>query len=46
MGVGTELDLDRVLSASRLCEQALGRGLHSMVARAGFSTLDKETAHV
>ncbi|GAB3504588.1 hydroxymethylglutaryl-CoA lyase [Amycolatopsis cihanbeyliensis] len=36
MGVDTGLDLDRVLTASGLCERALGRTLHSMVARAGF----------
>lgn len=36
MGVGTGLDLDRVMTASRMCEDALGRQLHSMVARAGL----------
>jgi hydroxymethylglutaryl-CoA lyase len=36
MGVDTGLDLDKVMVASRACEQALGRELHSAVARAGF----------
>lgn len=34
-GVDTGIDLDRMMQASRLCEQALGRQLHSQVARAG-----------
>lgn len=36
MGVDTGLDLDRILSVSRLCEQLLGRTLLSTVARAGW----------
>lgn len=36
MGVSTSLDLDGLMAVSRLCEQTLGRELHSMVARAGF----------
>lgn len=36
MGVDTGIDLDALASASRACEEALGRPLHSMVARAGF----------
>jgi hydroxymethylglutaryl-CoA lyase len=36
MGVETGLDEDRVMAASRLCEEVLGRPLHSMVARSGF----------
>jgi hydroxymethylglutaryl-CoA lyase len=36
MGIDTGLDLDRIMVASRACEQALGRELHSAVARAGF----------
>ncbi|MFD5388501.1 hydroxymethylglutaryl-CoA lyase [Streptomyces sp. NPDC056669] len=36
MGFDTGLDLDKVMIASRLCERALDRPLHSMVARAGF----------
>jgi hydroxymethylglutaryl-CoA lyase len=35
-GVRTGLDLARVLDASRLCEEALGRQLGSAVARTGF----------
>jgi hydroxymethylglutaryl-CoA lyase len=35
-GVSTGLDLDRMMDASRLCEQVLGRPLDSMVARAGL----------
>jgi len=45
MGVDTGLDLDGVLEASRRCERALGRKLHSTIARAGFGLLEKETAH-
>ena len=37
-GVSTGLDLDRVMVASRLCEQVLGRQLDSKVALAGFAT--------
>lgn len=37
-GVPTGIDLDRMMAASRLCEQALGRPLHSMVARARLRT--------
>jgi hydroxymethylglutaryl-CoA lyase len=37
MGVPTGLDLDGLAAASAACEQALGRPLHSMVARAGFA---------
>ncbi|MGW7517859.1 hydroxymethylglutaryl-CoA lyase [Streptomyces sp. NPDC054796] len=36
MGVDTGLDLDALAAASAACEKALGRPLHSMVARAGF----------
>ncbi len=35
-GVRTGLNLDLMMAASRLCEQSLGRQLHSMVARAGL----------
>lgn len=37
MGVDTGLDLDLLAKASAACEEALGRPLHSMVARAGFT---------
>ncbi|GLY39761.1 hydroxymethylglutaryl-CoA lyase [Amycolatopsis sp. NBRC 101858] len=37
MGVVTGLDLDLLAKASAACEEALGRPLHSMVARAGFT---------
>ncbi|OLT05169.1 hydroxymethylglutaryl-CoA lyase [Pseudonocardia sp. CNS-004] len=37
MGVRTGLDLDGLAAASAACEEALGRPLHSMVARAGFA---------
>ncbi|MEV5544128.1 hydroxymethylglutaryl-CoA lyase [Saccharopolyspora shandongensis] len=37
MGVETGIDLDALAAASSACEEALGRPLHSMVARAGFS---------
>ena len=36
-GVNTGIDLDQMMAASRLCEAALGRELHSMVARAGLT---------
>ncbi|MFJ8932799.1 hydroxymethylglutaryl-CoA lyase [Streptomyces sp. NPDC102340] len=36
MGADTGIDLDALAAASEACEQALGRPLHSMVARAGF----------
>jgi hydroxymethylglutaryl-CoA lyase len=38
-GVSTGLDLELLCHASRLCEKALGRELHSRVARAGFGHL-------
>ncbi|GAA4231816.1 hydroxymethylglutaryl-CoA lyase [Actinomadura meridiana] len=38
-GIDTGLDLDGVMAASRRCEQALDRPLHSMVARAGFGLI-------
>ncbi|MEV6638907.1 hydroxymethylglutaryl-CoA lyase [Amycolatopsis sp. NPDC051371] len=37
MGVDTGIDLDLLAKASAACEDALGRPLHSMVARAGFT---------
>ena len=42
-GVDTGLDLDRMMAASRMCEDVLGRELNSMVARAGFGL--REVAH-
>jgi hydroxymethylglutaryl-CoA lyase len=43
-GISTGLDLERVMAASRLCEQTLGRSLESKVARSGFAmTVLKET---
>ncbi|WP_406630580.1 hydroxymethylglutaryl-CoA lyase [Amycolatopsis sp. WGS_07] len=39
MGVDTGLDLDQLAAASAACEEALGRPLHSMVARAGFASV-------
>lgn len=41
-GIATDLDLDRVMAASRLCEEALGRELGSKVARAGFASAPAE----
>ncbi|HEY3470639.1 MAG TPA: hydroxymethylglutaryl-CoA lyase [Amycolatopsis sp.] len=44
MGVDTGIDLDLLAKASAACEEALGRPLHSMVARAGFTpTPNQET---
>ncbi|WP_137388555.1 hydroxymethylglutaryl-CoA lyase [Rhodoligotrophos defluvii] len=40
-GITTGLDLDRVMAASRLCEQVLKRELDSKVARAGFGGLSR-----
>ena len=37
MGVETGIDMDALAGASAACEQALGRPLYSMVARAGFA---------
>ncbi len=46
-GCATGLDLDRVLHASRLCEEKLGRPLESRVARAGFGLLQaRQEQHV
>ena len=42
-GADTGLDRDLVLEASRACEQALGRDLHSMVARSGFGLLPQRS---
>jgi hydroxymethylglutaryl-CoA lyase len=45
-GVATGLDLDALMTASRLCEQVLGRELHAMVARAGYGlAADAAVAH-
>lgn len=38
-GVATGIDIDRLQAASLQCEQALGRELHSKVARTGFGHL-------
>jgi hydroxymethylglutaryl-CoA lyase len=46
MGVHTGLDLDGVLAASRAAQRALGRPLHSKVARAGFGLTGGTVAHV
>jgi hydroxymethylglutaryl-CoA lyase len=43
LGVDTGLDLERVMEASLLCEQALKRNLHSMVARAGFGLHERRS---
>lgn len=46
-GVSTGLDLERMLEASRLCEETLSRPLHSMVARAGLGAHPiREPRHV
>lgn len=37
MGIDTGIDLDALAACSSACEDALGRPLHSMVARAGFN---------
>ena len=42
-GMQTGIDLDRMMAASRLCEEALGRQLHSQMARAGLR--QREAAH-
>lgn len=39
MGVDTGIDLDGLLAAAELCEQALGRELHGRVTRSGLSPL-------
>jgi hydroxymethylglutaryl-CoA lyase len=37
MGIPTGIDLDGLLAAAELCEQALGRELHGRVTRSGLS---------
>ena len=39
MGIGTGIDLERLLAAARACEQALGRELHGRVTRTGLNLL-------
>ena len=39
MGIDTGIDLDGLLAAAELCEQALGRELHGRVTRSGLSPL-------
>ncbi len=39
MGIATGIDLDGLLAASELCEQALGRELHGRVTRSGLNPL-------
>ncbi|MFC9359206.1 hydroxymethylglutaryl-CoA lyase [Rhodococcus sp. NPDC057014] len=46
MGVRTGLDLEALARASAACEEALARPLYSMVARAGFDTVSKESTRV
>jgi hydroxymethylglutaryl-CoA lyase len=38
-GISTGIDLDRMMEASRLCEETLGRTLDSKVARAGLGPM-------
>jgi hydroxymethylglutaryl-CoA lyase len=42
MGVSTGIDLDGLLAAAELCEQAFGRELHGRVTRSGLSPLLKK----
>ena len=39
MGIDTGIDLDGLLAAAEMCEQALGRELHGRVTRSGLSPL-------
>jgi hydroxymethylglutaryl-CoA lyase len=39
MGIDTGIDLDGLLAAAQLCEQALGRELHGRVTRSGLNPL-------
>lgn len=39
MGIETGIDLDGLLAAAQLCEQALGRELHGRVTRSGLNPL-------
>jgi hydroxymethylglutaryl-CoA lyase len=39
MGIGTGIDLDRLLATAAFCEQALGRELHGRVTRSGLNPL-------
>lgn len=45
MGVDTGLDLPAVMACSRAAETALGRPLHSMVARSGWGLTDATGRH-
>jgi len=46
MEVDTGLDLRKLMLISRMCEEILGRDLHSTVARVGFGALPKDRMHV
>ena len=39
MGIATGIELDGLLAAAELCEQALGRELHGRVTRSGLNPL-------
>ena len=45
MGIDTGIDLDALLEAAELCEQALGRELHGRVTRSGLNPLRTRSAH-
>lgn len=45
MGVDTGVDLGQAMAISRRCEQAIGRQLNSMVARAGWGLSSRDVAH-
>jgi hydroxymethylglutaryl-CoA lyase len=39
LGIGTGIDLSGMLATARLCEETLGRELHSRVTRSGLNPL-------
>jgi hydroxymethylglutaryl-CoA lyase len=45
MGIDTGIDLDALLEAAALCEQALGRELHGRVTRSGLNPLRARPGH-
>lgn len=45
LGIATGIDIDGLMRASVQCEEALGRMLHSRVARSGVSALLPKAAH-
>ena len=45
MGVSTGIDLEGLMATAAMCEEALGRTLHSRVAQSGLNPLLGVAAH-